>query len=163
MCPSGTTHSIQSVLTLHVATAGRRLQNSAWHIWEFLCFHTSALSLSPVPGLEWEATPWRISVRQTHMPPFTRAMCDLLMLWQCMCCTCRWPAWCVLPGVCSPFTDILTADSLGLSSLQHVLQGQKTMRQGSASKLSANLAFFSSPSTTPNLSSAQTAERDFLY
>lgn len=42
MCPSGATHSIRPVLTLHGATASRRLQGSAQHIWEFLCFHSSA-------------------------------------------------------------------------------------------------------------------------
>lgn len=70
----------------------------------------------------------------------------------------------VFSRVSAPLTALpfWTADSLGLSSLQHMLQGHKTMRQSSASKLSDNLAFFSSPSTTPNLSSAQTAERDFF-
>jgi len=50
------------------------------------------------------------------------------------------------------------AGSFGPSSLQHALQGQKTMQQGSASNLSAKLAFPSSPSITANQSSENTAQ-----
>lgn len=50
------------------------------------------------------------------------------------------------------------AGSPGLYSLQHALQGQKTMRQGSARDLSANLAFPPSLSVASNKSSGNTAQ-----
>lgn len=96
--------------------------------------------------------------------------CVLFVLRQCMRCTCSCAGG--QPGTTSlvsalPLMMALpyrVAGSLGPSSLQHALQGQKTKRQGFASDLSANVAFASSPSTTSNQSSgntAQNAERDF--
>lgn len=96
--------------------------------------------------------------------------CVLFVLRQCMRCTCSCAGG--QPGTTSlvsalPLMMALpywVAGSLGPSSLQHALQGQKTMRQGFASDLFANVAFASSPSTTSNQSSgntAQNAERDF--
>lgn len=101
-------------------------------------------------------------VRYTDIPPFTQAVC-YLVLWQCMRCTFSCAAG--QTGTSSAVSALpllmalpyWVAGFLAPFSLQHALQGQKTMRQGSASNLSANLVFPSSPSIASNQSSGNTA------